>query len=102
MFTVLFYLTGKPDSDTQLQPLLREMVEESRAHDGCIGYTFHQQTDDARRWMLIEVWRDKSALAGHVELMKKRFGEPPPGASLPARLHALTESSSFKFYKALQ
>ena len=102
MLTVLFYLTGKPDVDAQLKPLLHEMVEESRAHDGCINYTFHQQADDPREWMLIEIWRDKSALAGHVERMKARFGDAPPGASLPARLHALAESSSFKFYRELR
>ena len=102
MITVIFYLTGKPNADAELVPLIREMVEESRAHDGCGGYTFHRQADDPRQWMLIEIWRDKEALSGHVERMKLRFGDPPPGARLPARLHALTETSSYKFYKALQ
>jgi quinol monooxygenase YgiN len=101
MMTILFYLTGKPGAENDLKPLLREMVEESHTHDGCVTYTFHQQADDPQRWMLIEEWRDKSALAGHVERMKARFGDPPPGARLPARLDALAESSSFTFYKAL-
>ncbi|HZP12650.1 MAG TPA: putative quinol monooxygenase [Nevskiaceae bacterium] len=101
MLTILFYMTGKPGADAQLEALVREMVDESRAHDGCVTYTFHRQADDAREWMLIEEWRDKAALNGHVERMKARFGEPPPGARLPARLDALTESSRFAFYQAL-
>jgi quinol monooxygenase YgiN len=101
MMTILFYLTGKPDAEPQLRPLLKEMVEESRTHDGCITYTFHQQADDPRQWMLIELWRDRDALNGHVERMKARFGDPPEGATLPAQLHALAESSHFKFYKVL-
>jgi len=102
MLTIIFYLTGKPHVERELTALIREMVEESRAHDGCITYTFHQQHDDPRQWMLIEEWRDRAALSGHVEKMKARFGDPPPGARLPARLDVLTESSHYQFYKALR
>jgi quinol monooxygenase YgiN len=99
MLTVLFYLTGKPDAEAPLRSLLKEMIDESRAHDGCITYTFHQQADDPHRWMLLEQWRDRAALKGHVERMKLRFGEPPAGAALPERLHALSASSHYVFYR---
>ena len=49
--------------------------------------------------MLLEQWRDRAALKGHVERMKLRFGEPPAGAALPERLHALSASSHYVFYR---
>ena len=92
MLNIFFHLTGKPDKDAQLRDLLTEMTLASRQDDGCIHYTFHQQQDDRRQWLLHEQWRDKAALEGHIAHMKSRFGAPPPGARLPARLHELSES----------
>lgn len=99
MITVLFHCTGKPGSEVPLRELLGEMQHVSRTVDGAVNYTFLQQADDPREWALFEQWRDKEHLGAHVETMKRQFGEPPPGAQLPARLHALVEKSSFRFYR---
>jgi quinol monooxygenase YgiN len=101
VITVLFYCTGKPGQEGALRDLLAEMQAVSRDEDGAVTYTFMQQKDDPARWALFEQWRDKDHLGAHVATMKRRFGEPPPGASLPARLHALVERSDFTFYRAL-
>ena len=101
MITVLFYCTGKPGAETPLRELLAEMQGVSRSEDRAIAYTFLQEKDEPLRWALFEQWRDKAHLGAHVENMKKHFGEPPPGARLPARLHALVDHSDFTFYAAL-
>jgi len=99
VITVLFYCTGKPGVETQLREVLAEMQQVSREQDGAVTYTFMQQKDDPSRWALFEQWRDKEHLGAHVENMKRHFGEPPAGATLPAQLDALVEKSSFQFYR---
>ena len=99
MITVLFYCTGKPGAEQPLRELLGEMQRVSRDADGAVSYTFMQQADAPLEWALFEQWRDKEHLGAHVESMKRHFGEPPPGARLPARLHALVEKSSYRFYQ---
>ncbi len=101
MITVLFYCTGKPGTERALRELLAEMQQISRSTDRAVNYTFMQQADAPGEWALFEQWRDKDHLAAHVATMKQCFGEPPEGATLPARLHALVEKSSFRFYRPL-
>ena len=101
MISVLFYCTGKPGAEAQLRELLTEMMRVSRAEDRAVNYTFMQQKDAPAEWALFEQWRDKEHLGAHVANMKKHFGEPPEGARLPARLHALVETSGYAFYDAL-
>ena len=101
MISVLFYCTGKPGSEAPLRELLAEMMRVSRAEDRAVNYTFMQRKDAPAEWALFEQWRDKEHLGAHVANMKKHFGEPPAGARLPARLHALVEKSEYAFYDAL-
>jgi len=98
MITVLFYCTGKSGQEAPLRDLLAEMQAVSRDEDRAVTYTFMQEKDDPGSWALFEQWRDKAHLDAHVANMKRRFGEPPPGARLPARMHALVERSSYRFY----
>lgn len=101
MYDIFFYLTGKQGKEPELRTLLTEMTQVSRSHDGCVHYSFHQQRDDRRKWVLHEQWRDKAALEGHIAGMKRVFGEPPPGAEVPQRLYELYESSSYTFHDVL-
>ena len=101
MITVLFYCTGKPGAGEALRELLAEMQRVSRTEDDAVSYVFMQQADNPAEWALFEQWRDKAHLAAHVESMKKHFGEPPPGATLPARMHALVSASRYTWYRAL-
>ena len=85
-----------------MRELLAEMQRVSRVEDQAVNYTFMQQKDQPGEFALFEQWRDKAHLAGHVENMKKHFGEPPPGAPLPAKLQALTAKSRFQFYRLVE
>lgn len=102
MINVLFYCTAKPGQAEAMRALLAEMQRVSRTECQAVNYTFLQQKDDPVQFALFEQWRDKAHLAGHVENMKKHFGEPPPGAPLPSRLQALTETSRFQFYRLVE
>ena len=102
MINVLFYCTAKPGQAEPMRELLARMQRVSRAEDQAVSYTFMQQKEDPAEFALFEQWRDKDHLGGHVENMKRHFGEPPPGAPLPARLQALTARSSFQFYRLVE
>jgi quinol monooxygenase YgiN len=102
MINVLFYCTAKAGQAEAMRALLAEMQRVSRTECQAVTYTFLQQKDDPQQFALFEQWRDKAHLAGHVENMKKHFGEPPPDAALPAKLQALTESARFTFYRLVE
>lgn len=99
MINVLFYCTAKPGQADAMRALLARMQHVSRTEDGAVTYTFLQQKDAPDEFALFEQWRDKEHLGAHVANMKRHFGEPPPGAPLPAQLQALTAQSSFRFYR---
>jgi quinol monooxygenase YgiN len=97
--TVFCHFKAKPGCESKLRELMIEMTRVTRSQDeGCITYVFYPQKKDPQQWMLHEVWRDPAALEGHVRNMKRQFGEPPPGARLPARMHELTETFRAVFY----
>lgn len=102
MINVLFYCTAKPGQAEMMRALLADMQRVSRTECRAVNYTFLQQKDDPAQFALFEQWRDKAHLAGHVENMKRHFGEPPPGAALPAKLHALAAASRFEFYRLVE
>ena len=99
MINVLFYCTARPGSEDRLKALLSDMQRVSRDEDRAVQYTFLQQKDNASEWALVEQWRDRAHLEAHVANMKKHFGDPPPGAQLPARMHELVASSRFTVYR---
>ena len=102
MVTVLFYCTSKPGREGEMRALLAEMQRVSREQDRAVNYTFMQEAEAPREFALFEQWRDTEHLGAHVVTMKKHFGDPPPGARLPARLAALTEKHSHRFYTLVE
>ena len=102
MITVLFYCTARPGQAEAMRALLADMQRVSREEDRAVAYTFMQHREQPEEFALFEQWRDKAHLAGHVENMKRHFGEPPAGAPLPARLQALAAKSSFQFYRLVE
>ena len=102
MHSVLFYVTTRPGQEQAMRELAARMMQASRAEGpGCVAYTFHQQKDDPRRFMLYEQWADDAALRAHHVNMKRQFGEPPPGAQLPAQLQELVEGYKVVWYDAV-
>ncbi len=56
---------AKEDSIEELKGLLTDMVEASRAEDGCLFYYIHQLTQKPTTFVVLESWRDDEALEGH-------------------------------------
>jgi quinol monooxygenase YgiN len=54
---------GKVD---QLLAALGKAREASRAEDGCVSYELYQDTRNAGRWVMIEVWRDEGVRQTHL------------------------------------
>ena len=47
------------------RPMMRVMVESSRAEDGCVEYSYAEDVLDAGLIHVKEVWRDQAALDRH-------------------------------------
>ena len=56
---------AKEDNIEELKALLTDMVEASRAEDGCLFYYIHQLTQKPTTFVVLESWRDDEALEGH-------------------------------------
>jgi quinol monooxygenase YgiN len=102
MVNVLFHATTRPGCEDAMRELVTEMMQVSRTVDDAVTYTFHQKRGVPGEFMLYEQWRDRAHAEAHVANMKRLFGEPPPGAKLPAKMHALVESHSMTFYDVVE
>jgi quinol monooxygenase YgiN len=58
---------AQPGEQERLADLLRLMVRETRLEPGCIRYEANQSTEDPRRFLIYEVYRDEAAQAAHEE-----------------------------------
>ncbi len=56
---------AKDESIEELKALLKDMIEPSRAEDGCLFYHIHQMTEKPNTFVVLESWRDEKALDGH-------------------------------------
>ena len=56
---------AKEDSIEQMRALLVTMIEASRAEDGCELYNIYQLKNRPAEFVVVETWRDESALKGH-------------------------------------
>ena len=57
---VLLEIQVQPANITQLKVMLREMLAETRAHDGCISVQVVQNQDDLGNFVLIQRWQSRA------------------------------------------
>ena len=55
----------KPGMEEKCKELVRHLHEHSRKEPGCVQYVGHQSTDDPRKFMFYEVYKDEAALQAH-------------------------------------
>lgn len=61
------YIHVKPEHLDAFKAATIENASHSRKEPGVVRFDFVQQTDDAARFMLLEVYRDAAAQASHKE-----------------------------------
>ena len=67
--TVLVFGTLRfpPETMAKVVPHLRELVEATRRHDGCIAYDVAEDLFDKGLIRFSEIWPDASSLAAHLQ-----------------------------------
>jgi (4S)-4-hydroxy-5-phosphonooxypentane-2,3-dione isomerase len=58
-------LQVKPGMGEKCKELIRHLHEHSRKEPGCVQYVGHQSTEDPRKFMFYEVYKDEAALQAH-------------------------------------
>jgi autoinducer 2-degrading protein len=58
-------LLVKPGSEEKCREIIRQLHEHSRKEPGCVQYVGHQSTEDPRKFMFYEVYKDEAALQAH-------------------------------------
>ena len=58
-------MTVKPGSEQQCREYLRQLQEHTRREPGCLLYIGHQSTEDPRRFLIYEQYKDAAALEAH-------------------------------------
>lgn len=102
MVTLFFYVTVKEGKQQDFSALAMRMTKVSRAEDvGCVTYTWHQQQDNPREYVLYEQWNDQEALEAHLIHLQTLMGAAPPGEKLPAVFLDLVESKRTFVYDVI-
>jgi len=100
MLTILYYVTVKEGNEQAVQELVTRLATTTRAEDaGCLAYTFYQQQDNPREYVLFEQWRDQAALDAHLARLQAVFGPPRPGGRVPAAILDLYEKTRSVRYR---
>jgi quinol monooxygenase YgiN len=55
----------KPGNEEKCKDYLRSLQEHSRQEPGCLMYVGHQSTQEPRRFLIYEQYRDQAALDAH-------------------------------------
>jgi quinol monooxygenase YgiN len=57
----------RPEQRAGLIELLTTLQDASRKDDGCVNYGFWQAIEDEHAFIAVEEWRDRDALAAHLQ-----------------------------------
>ena len=74
-------ITAAPGKGNELAQVYKARCADARKEPGCEQFEIFQSVADPDRFALLELWKDKEALAVHAEVNKTR---PPVPAELRA------------------
>jgi quinol monooxygenase YgiN len=63
---VVARFAAKPDRVEDVKRILSELVEPTRAEDGCVAYELLQNTQDPTDFTFVEEWTSQAALDKHL------------------------------------
>lgn len=66
MFVVAAQYYAKEGKQEEIAAILRKMIPISRAEAGCALYTVNRSTDDPRKFLLYEQYRDREGYEAHM------------------------------------
>jgi len=65
MIIVTGSITSQPEHAAQVERLCLDHVHWSRQEPGCLLHSVHRDVEDSLRFVFIEQWADRDALAAH-------------------------------------
>jgi quinol monooxygenase YgiN len=103
VITILFHMTVKSGREEAFRDLAVQLTTSTHAEDaGCHAYTFHQQVNDPRQFVLYEQWEGEAALTAHLARLQVVLGPPPaPGGRLPAAFLDYLETTQATRYQVV-
>ncbi len=62
---VIAKVRARPGKVNELLSVLGSLIEPTRKEPGCISYTLLQNNEDSTDFVLVEEWKDNTALQSH-------------------------------------
>lgn len=63
---VVATIPAKPEAADQVRAALQELVEATRAEDGCVSYDLFESGSTPGTFVTVERWRDAESLEAHM------------------------------------
>lgn len=63
---ILATIDAKSGEEARVEAELTKVVAPSREDDGCLLYTLTRDSQQPSRFIMVEQWRDRAALDGHI------------------------------------
>lgn len=89
---VVATIPAKPEAADQVRAALQELVEATRAEDGCISYDLYESGSAPGTFVTVERWRDAASLEAHMTTphVAAAFAAAEGGLSGEVAVHPLT------------
>lgn len=80
MITINVLLTVKPEHEQTYLTFLNDLVQKSRADQGCLFYDHFRSVQQPNSYIIVENWADDESIAAHneTEHLKAFFTTVPP------------------------
>lgn len=93
MIIVTGSVVARPDAVEEVEAQALAHVRRSREEPGCLLHSVHRDVEDPNRFVFIEHWADKAALATH-------FQVPASGAFVEAARALSSGPTTLEIYEA--
>ena len=65
--SVVAVITAKPGSEDAVRNAMKDLVEPTRAEDGCLSYDLSESSSSPGTFVTVEQWSDPSDLDKHLQ-----------------------------------
>ncbi|TIC80035.1 putative quinol monooxygenase [Nocardioides sp. GY 10127] len=67
LYWVVATMRVKPGSEEHVAKVFADIIEPSRAEEGCLRFECYPCYDDPRTWIFIDLWRSEADHEAHLE-----------------------------------